>query len=92
MQKIADFANSVINNYHIDSNIIQRVQAYLGIEMKVDGWISNILSNREYIGMEFNNDALMNQGFVVNDQKVLKVLGNHQIGGISYNEEQSTVV
>ena len=31
----------------------------------------------------------MNEGFVVNDQKVLKVLGNHQMGDISYNEQQS---
>ena len=34
----------------------------------------------------------MNQGFVVNDQKVLKVFGNHQFGDISYNEQQSTRV
>ena len=34
----------------------------------------------------------MNQGFVVNEQKVLKVIGNHQIGAISYNEEQSIEV
>ena len=34
----------------------------------------------------------MNQGFVVNDEKVLKVFGNHQIGAISYNEQQSIVV
>ena len=34
----------------------------------------------------------MNEGFVVNDQKVLKVFGNLQIGDISYNEEQSIVV
>ena len=32
----------------------------------------------------------MNEGFVVNDQKVLKVFGNHQIGDISYNEEQQS--
>ena len=32
----------------------------------------------------------MNQGFVVNDQKVLKVFGNHQIGDISYNEEEQS--
>ena len=31
----------------------------------------------------------MNEGFVVNDQKVLKVIGNHQIGAISYREQQS---
>ena len=34
----------------------------------------------------------MNQGFVLNEQKVLKVIGNHQIGAILYNEEQSIVV
>ena len=34
----------------------------------------------------------MNEGFVVNDQKVLKVFGNHQIGDISYSEEQSIIV
>ena len=34
----------------------------------------------------------MNQGFMVNEQKVLKVIGNHQIGAISYNEEQSIEV
>ena len=34
----------------------------------------------------------MNEGFLVNDQKVLKVFGNHQFGDISYSEEQSTRV
>ena len=33
----------------------------------------------------------MNQGLVVNEQKVLKVFGNHRIGAISYNEEHSNV-
>ena len=87
MQKIADFVNSTISNYHIDSSLIQNVQACLGKEMKVEGWISLILSNRECIVLKFNNRVFMNQGFVVNDQKVLKVFGNHQIGDISYSEE-----
>ena len=92
MQKIVDFVNAVINNYHIDSSIIQYVQGCLGKEMKVDGWISLILSNREYVVLKFNNGVFMNEGFVVNDEKVLKVFGNHQIGDISYSEEQSTRV
>ena len=92
MQKIADFVNSFINNYHIDSSAIQNVQVYLGEEMKVDGWISLILSNREYVVLKYNCGIQLIQGFVVNDEKVLKVLGNHQIGDISYNEEQSIVV
>ena len=36
MQKIADFVNSVINNYHIDSFLIKNVQGRLGKEMKAD--------------------------------------------------------
>ena len=82
-------SNSAINNisiyYHIDSSIIQNVQGRLNENWKVDGWISIILSNRECVVLKFNNGEFMNEGFVVNDQKVLKVLGNHQIGHISYS-------
>ena len=92
MQKIVDFVNSAINNYHIDSSIIQYVQGCLGKEMKVDGWISLILSNSEFVVLKFNNGVFMNEGFAVNDEKVLKVFGNHQFGDISYDEEQSTRV
>ena len=92
MQSIADFVNSAIISYHIDSSTIQNAQICLGKEMKPNGWISLILSNRECVVLKFNNGVFMNQGFVVNDEKVLKVFGNHQIGDISYNEEQSTRV
>ena len=92
MQKIVDFVNSAINNYHIDSSITQNVQVCLGKEMKPNGWISIILSNRECVTLKFNDGEFMNEGFVVNDEKVLKVFGNHQIGDISYNEQQSTRV
>ena len=92
MQKIVDFVNSVINNYHIDSSTVQNVQGRLNEKWKLDGWISLILSTRECVVLKFNNGVFMNQGFVVNDEKVLKVIGNHQIGDISYNEQQSTRV
>ena len=92
MQNIVGFVNSAINNYHIDSSVIQNVQVCLSKEMKVDGWISLILSNRECIVLLFNNGIFMNEGFVVNDEKVLKVFENHQIGHISNDEEQSTRV
>ena len=92
MQNIADFVNSAINDYHIDISIIQSVQVCLGKEMKVDDWISLVLSNTECVVLLFDNGIFINEGFVVNDEKVLKVLGNHQIGGISYSEEQSILV
>ena len=92
MHTIDEFINSVIGNYHIDSCMIQNMQGRLNEKWKVDGWISLILSNRECVVLRFDNGVFMNEGFVVNDQKVLKVIGNHQIGDISYNEEQSTRV
>ena len=91
MQNIADFFNSAISYYHIDSSIIQNVQGFLGKEMKPNGWISLILSNRECVVLQFNNGIFMNQGFVVNEQKVLKVFGNHQIGAISYQKTKKRV-
>ena len=87
MQNIAELVNSLISDYHIDSSIIQYVQTCVDEEWKVDGWISLILSNRECVVLQFNNGVFLNQGFVLNDEKVLKVIGNHQIGAISYNEE-----
>ena len=92
MQNIADFVNIAINNYHIDSSLINSLQGRLNKEMKPTGWISIILSSTECVVLKFNNGVFMNQGFVVNEQKVLKVLGNHQIGHISYSEQQSTRV
>ena len=86
MQKIVNFVNSTINNYHIDSTFIQKVQGCLDKEWKVDGWISLLLSNKECVVLEFNNGVFMNEGFVVNDEKVLKVFENHQIGDISYSD------
>ena len=86
-QNISDLVNSAISNYHIDSFIIQYGQGCLGEEMKVAGWILLILSNRECVVLKFNNGVFMNEGYVLNDEKVLKVLGNDKIGGISYNEE-----
>ena len=91
MQNIADFVNSAISNYHIDSLIIQNVQICLGEEMRVDGWISLILSNRECVVLKFNNGVFINEGYVLNDEKILKVLGNDKIGDISYNEESIVV-
>ena len=77
MQNTVDFVNSAIGNYHIDRSLIQNVQGRLVENWKLDGWISLILSKEECIVLLFNNGVFMDQGFVVNDEKVLKVFGNH---------------
>ena len=92
MQSIVDYVNFVISNYYIYQTSIQNVQGCLGKQMKLNGWISFILSNRECVVLKYYNGVFMNQGFVLNEQKVLKVFGNHQIGAISYSEQQSIEV
>ena len=92
MQNIAKFVNTAVNNYLVDSSQIQWIQARIGFVMKPNGWVLLVMSNRECIILQFNNGTLTNQGYVVNDEKVLRVIGNHQIGDISYSEEQSIVV
>ena len=86
MQKIVDFVNSAANNYHIDSSNIESSQGCINLKMKPNGWISLIFSTRECVVLQFNNGEFMNEGFVVNDQKVLKVIGNLPFGDISYND------
>ena len=91
MQNIAKFVNTSVTDYLVDSSQIQWIQARIGFVMKPNGWVLLVMSNRECILLQFNHGSLTNQGYVVNDEKVLKVIGNHQIGQISY-DEQSIVV
>ena len=87
MQSNSDFFNSVINDHRTESSLIQDVHGRLNEKWKADGWNLLILSNNVCIILRFDNGVFMNEGYVVNDQKVLKVFGNHQIGDISYSEE-----
>ena len=87
LNSFADFVNLFLENYGTDDPNIYSIQGYLDEEMKVDGWISLILSNRTCLIMKYDNGVFMNEGYVWNDEKVLKVLGNDKIGDISYNEE-----
>lgn len=76
MQKIAAFIISAVPNYKVDSSAIQCAQTCLNEEMKVDGWVSLILGNRECAVLKFHNAVFINEGYVLNDEKVLKMYGN----------------
>ena len=87
MKTVTDFVNYLRINYDANSLIYQHLQGYLNKIMKADGWISLILSNRECLVLKFNSGIFLNEGYLLNDEKVLKVLGNDNIGDISYVEE-----
>ena len=87
MQKIIDIAGLPTVNYYDNSSIIQHMQGGINDDMKLNGWILLILNDKECAVMKFDNEVFMNEGYVLNDEKVLKVFGNAKIGDISYNEE-----
>ena len=80
--KHADFVNSVRSIHHFGSSSTPKVQGLMTNKLNPNGWVSLILSNRECMSIRFSDGAFMNEGFVVNDEKVLKVYGNHHIGDI----------
>ena len=71
-----NLVRSAIADYLQDTFIIQTVQGRLDEEMKVDGWISLILRNRECIILKFCNGIFMNEVYMLNDDKVLKAFCN----------------
>ena len=87
MQTIIAIINSYITVDNICSSDINNIFGFINHQLKPIGWISLILSNRECIVLKFDNGLFMNEGYVLNDEKVLKVFGNAKIGDISYNEE-----
>ena len=87
MQHIVDFVNSYLADTIIDRSNVLNVQAGLNEEMKVDDWMSLILSNEECIVMKTNNGTFADEGYVLTKDNVLKGIGNHGIGRASSNEE-----
>ena len=71
----------------IDSSLVLTVQASIGEEMKMDGWISIILNNRVCIVLKFGNGVFHNEGYVLNDEKVMKAVGKEEIDCRINNKE-----
>ena len=87
MQKIVDFIRSYTNNKNINSSILKDVEISLGNEMKVDGWVSLLLSNKIFVVLKFSNGVFLNEGYMLNEKKVLKVIRNNQADDISNSGE-----
>ena len=89
MQKIADFVKSFTNNNNVDSSILKDIQISLGDEMKVDGWVSLLLSNKTYVVLKFNKGVFMNEGYVLNEKKVQNVIDNNRTDDYAYSGEST---
>ena len=87
MKSFTEIINSALGNYSVDASAIQFVQGRLNEERQLNGWILLILSNRECVVLKFYKGEFMNEGYVLNQEKVLKVLGNQVYGNFSYNEQ-----
>lgn len=78
MQSIADLVNSSVLKYSVDSSIIRNVEGYLTKDLKVDGWITVELSSGKCIVLKFDNGIFLNEGYLLNDEKVERVFGNDE--------------
>ena len=87
MLRIADIINSSIRNYKIDSSAIENVQTCVNETMKVDGWVSLVLSNSECVVLKYYNGVFLNEGYIMNTKKVLRVFEDPDAGSISCNPE-----
>ena len=87
MQAAIDSIFSALSRYNIDSACIQNIEESVNEEMKVDGWVSLILRNRECVVLKFNDGIFLNEGYFMNDDEILKVLGNYDLSDISYSKE-----
>ena len=87
MRSIIDYVYSSIINHSINTSFMKYMIACVNGEMIVNGWISLFLSNEECIMMNFKNGIFMNEGYVLNEKKVIFALNNFEIGDISDNKE-----
>ena len=87
MQNIVKYVNSALIHYSTNSCDIQYLQGWLSKEMKANDWFLFVLENGKYLAIKFNNGVFVNEGYVMNHEKVLKVLGNAGIDDAFYGED-----
>ena len=71
----------------IHNSIIQSVIGCVNEEMEVEGWILMVLSNNIHVVLKFKNGEFKDEGFMLDDKSVLKVIGNIKSDGLIYDEE-----
>lgn len=87
MQKLIDFVSLSIVNYRVAISDIRNFQGRLNNEMNLDGWIFLELTNKNCIVLRFENGSFKNEGYVLNNEKVLKVFGNQENGSSLFYKE-----
>ena len=76
MQSIANIINSSVLKMNLDSSAIESVEGCVTKELKVDGWITVELCNKECLVLKFDNGVYVNEGYLLNEEKVERVFGN----------------
>ena len=87
MQSIFNIINLYANNYHFDRLDIENVEGVVNEEMKPNGWILLEFRNRECVVLKFDNGIYTNEGYLLIEENILRVLGNDEMNG----ELESTV-
>ena len=84
MQKFIDILLSPLVSSYMTANAVVHLQGHVNEYMKLDGWAIAQLFNKQTVLMKFNNGDFMNEGYVFDQEKVLKVFEDE-----TYNVEQT---
>lgn len=90
MQKFIDILLSPLVSSYMTANAVVHLQGHVNEYMKLDGWAIAQLFNKQTVLMKFNNGDFMNEGYVFDQEKVLKVFEDE-----TYNvelTEEGTVI
>ena len=89
MQYIADTVNSILsknkdtNKRYVDctinSSTIRNVQGRVYHFLNLDGWVIIILNDGRCITLKFSNGRFSNEGYVMNEKRILKVFQNNDV-------------
>lgn len=81
MDSIIEIINLHAKDYNIGRSDITNVQGMVNIEMKPTSWILLELSNRLCATLRWDHGSYMNEGYLMNDEKILRVFADDEING-----------
>ena len=88
MQNITALVKMNKKWFDFDSSLVVEVYGHLDQQMRVDDWMSMILSNGQCVGMNLTNGYFNHKGYILDNTKVLKVVGLlYKYGYLHYLDE-----
>lgn len=78
MDAIIGIINLFANEYNIDISDIENTQGKVNEEMKPHGWVLVETGNKTCAALKWNEGMYENEGYLLNEERILNVFGNDE--------------